>query len=157
MDKLEMSNECKSCESYKNEINKLRKEIYNISKSNINSQRLLEEKYTIQVQQFQEENYKLKKTVQEYEEYKHKSEIYYEEVNNTLIVAKSKLKELHERITFLEKSNSELEYKYNEAKSLLSILVEHNNYNSEFSSNKIPIKENRSNYIYQIDSNSISI
>ncbi|KAK9172884.1 hypothetical protein CmeUKMEL1_01865 [Cryptosporidium meleagridis] len=148
MDKLEMSSECKGCESYKNEISKLRKEIYNISKSNINSQRLLEEKYTMQVQQFQEENFKLKKTIQEYQEYKHKSEIYYEEVNNTLIVAKSKLKELHDRITFLEKSNSELESKYNEAKSLLSILVEHNNYNSEFSNNKIPIKENQTNYIY---------
>ncbi|KAH8583214.1 uncharacterized protein ELE39_003420 [Cryptosporidium sp. chipmunk genotype I] len=152
-----MLNECQDCENYKREVNRLKKEIYNISKSNINSQRLLEEKYTVQVEQLQEENFKLKKTIQEYEEYKQKSEVYYEEVNNTLIVAKSKLKELHERITFLEKSNSELESKYNEAKSLLSILVEHSNYNPKFSSNEMSIKENQSKYFYQLDSNSISI
>ncbi|OII72698.1 uncharacterized protein cubi_01648 [Cryptosporidium ubiquitum] len=148
-----MSKDCQDCDNYRGEINKLKNEIYMISKSNINSQRLLEEKYTIQVEQLQEENHQLRKTIQEHEEYKYKSEIYYEEVNKTLIVAKSKLKELHERIKHLEKSNSELESKYNETKSLLSILVEHNN--PKFPNNEIPIKENQPNFLCQLDSISI--
>lgn len=152
-----MSKNCRDCESHQGEIHKLKNEIYNISRSNINSQKLLEEKYSAQIQQLREENHQLKKLTREYEEYKLKSESYYNDVNKTLIVAKSKLKELHERIKFLEQKNNKLESKYNDTKSLLSIMVEHNNYKPKYTS-EIPINGNKPHFLNQgqFDANSIS-
>ncbi|KAJ1612193.1 hypothetical protein OJ252_1297 [Cryptosporidium canis] len=151
-----MLTEHQDCESYQSEIIRLKNKIYNISKSNINSQKLLEEKYTIQIEQLKQENYQLKKAIQEYEEYKLKSESYYEEVNQTLVVAKAKLQELHEKNQFLEKCNSELESKYKDTKSLLSIMVENNNCSSNYSKD-IPINENKPCFLGKFDTNSITI
>ncbi|KAF7455749.1 hypothetical protein HWI79_3720 [Cryptosporidium felis] len=119
-----MAGECEECQELRGEIKRLKNEIYNLCKSNISSQRSLEDRYTKQVQNLENENFNLGKIVQEYKEYKENSENYFKDVNMTLLVAKSKLGELQDRINVLERTNSDLRLKYEETRSLLSVLID---------------------------------
>ncbi|KAK6590098.1 hypothetical protein RS030_182700 [Cryptosporidium xiaoi] len=121
---------CSKCEKYVNEINKLKYEIYSLSKTNIKSQKMIQDKYENRINELLMNKNELEKSIKEYKEYKSNSEQYYKEVNNTLLIAKSKLKELQERILLLERTNFELNNKFRESQSLLDILLEKENMNS---------------------------
>ncbi|KAH8738622.1 hypothetical protein FG386_000617 [Cryptosporidium ryanae] len=128
---------CSRCEKYVDEVNKLKCEVYNLSRANIKSQKTIQDKYEKKINELLTNKSELEKTVKEYQEYKSNSEQYYKEVNNTLLIAKSKLKELQDRILFLETTNSELNNKFKEAQSILNILLEKENMISIINRNKL--------------------
>ena len=125
-----MTGKCEKCEKHIDEINKLRYEIYSLSRTNIKSQKAIQDKYEKRINELLFKKDELERSIKEYQDYKSNSEVYYKEVNNTLLIAGSKLKELQDRIVFLERTNSDLSNKYRDTLSLLDLLLEKEDMNS---------------------------